>query len=99
MAVLEDIKVINVDGTPVAVDELSAESQNLVEIYNVFRRDELTAKHELIKVQSALRDVQREIIASIKKAEDEAKDAEETVETVETTEETVETVETTEEAT
>ena len=66
MQKIEDIKVINVDGTPVAVDESSDTVKNLVDIYNVFRNDEVVAKYDLIKVQAALRDIQREIITTIK---------------------------------
>lgn len=70
MAKLEDIKVINVDGTPIAVEELSQAVKGLVDIYNVFRNDEVDAKYELIKVQAALRDIQREIIVTIKQEQE-----------------------------
>ena len=70
MAKLEDIKVINVDGTPIAVEELSQSVKGLVDIYNVFRNDEVDAKYELIKVQAALRDIQREIIVTIKQEQE-----------------------------
>lgn len=71
MAQLEDIKVINVDGTPIAVEELSQNVKGLVDIYNIFRNDEVDAKYDLIKVQAALRDIQREIIVTIKQEQEE----------------------------
>jgi hypothetical protein len=89
MAKLEDIKVINIEGTPIAVDDLSDQVKNLVDVYNVFRNDEVSAKYELIKVQGALRDIQREIVITIKKENEEAesKETEDSTKETETTEE------------
>lgn len=64
---IEETKVITIDDTPLIVDDLSESIKSLITIYDEFRRDEIKAKHELIKVQSAMRDIQREIVLNIKK--------------------------------
>jgi len=66
MIEVEDIKVINVDGIPYAADDLPADVKKLVVFYNQWRKDEMAAKSELIKVQSAMRDISREIIVNIR---------------------------------
>ena len=73
---IEDTKVINIDDTPIAVDSLSDEIKSLIEMYDDFRRDETLAKHELIKVQAALRDIQREIITNINKKDNQGENIE-----------------------
>lgn len=88
MQPVEDLKIINVDDTPYAVEQLPEEIQQLVGIMNTWLHDEADAKSELLKVQAAIRDVSREIVIGIrkhveaenaKKAEAEAANPEDTI--------------------
>lgn len=68
---VEATKILNIDNSPVAVEDLSDNVKGLVEIYDVFRSDEIEAKYELIKVQSALKSIQSDIMVTIKKEAEE----------------------------
>lgn len=67
----EDIKILNIDGVPYAVDGLSENIQRLVAIFNEWSRKELSVKEELMMVQAAKNDLSRTIIAEFKKEREE----------------------------
>jgi len=72
---IEDVKVINVDGTPYVVDECSDSVKRLVTYYNNWRRDEYAANEKALMVSAALRELSREIIVAIRKEKEEAEKA------------------------
>jgi len=72
MQTIEPITIINVDNVPHAVQDMSTEVKRLVEFYNDWRSEEATAKSDLLKVQAAMRDLTREIVATIKQEETDA---------------------------
>ena len=80
MKEVEDIKVVNVDGTPYQVSDMSEIVQELVIYYNQWRKEEFEAKSELFKLQAAMRDMSREIVGTIKKEVEEAANKVETPE-------------------
>lgn len=75
MQTLEDVKVINVDDVPYAVDACSEAVQNLVGYYNEWRAEEFDLKKRTLMVEAALRDLSREIITMIRKEKEEAEAA------------------------
>jgi type I site-specific restriction endonuclease len=74
MQPIEPITIINVDDVPHAVSDMSPDVKRLVEFYNDWRNEENQVKSEILKVQASMRDLSREIVATIKKEQD-AKDA------------------------
>ena len=62
----EDIKVLNVDGTPHVVADLPDNIKRLVDIYNTWRQDEINAKMEVMKVEGAMRNISNEIILAVR---------------------------------
>ena len=62
----EDIKVLNVDGTPHVVNDLPEGVQRMVEIYNNWRQEEIDAKMEVMKVEGAMRNLSGEIIQAVR---------------------------------
>jgi len=72
MQTIKPITIINVDNVPHAVQDMSTEVKRLVEFYNDWRSEEATAKSDLLKVQAAMRDLTREIVATIKQEETDA---------------------------
>ena len=62
----EEIKILNVDGTPHVVADLPDNVQRMVEIYNHWRQEEMDAKLELMRTESAMRHLSNEIIQSVR---------------------------------
>ncbi len=80
MRKVEDISVINIEGVPVSVSELSEPVRELIDIYNMWRQDEADARLELMKTQAALQDVSRQIGAKVKEENDAASEEDTTEE-------------------
>ena len=76
MQKIEPITIINVDDVPYAVSDMSDAVKSLVEFYNDWRIEEAEIKADLLKLQSAQRDLSREIITTIRR-EKEQKEMEE----------------------
>ena len=64
--VAEEIKVLNVDGTPHVVNDLPENIQRMVEIYNKWRQDEIDAKLEVMKIEGGMRNLSGEIIQTVR---------------------------------
>jgi hypothetical protein len=79
---VEPLRIINIDDTPIAVDELSDEIKQRVDIYNVWRQDHADLRLDILKIENAMNNVSREIISLVRaeKAEEEAKAEAETAE-------------------
>jgi hypothetical protein len=77
MPKVEDIKVLNIDGTPYAVDGMSDEVKAMVEIFNEWAQDEADARNRLMQVSAAKNDLSRQIILQVRKEKEEAEAVEE----------------------
>ena len=62
----EEIKVLNVDGTPHVVADLPDNVKRMVDIYNTWRQNEIEAKLEVMKVEGAMRNLSNEIILAVR---------------------------------
>ena len=90
MAKVEDIKVLNVDGVPYAVDGMSDAVKNMVDLYNEWNRKEADAARDLLMVQAAKNDLSRQIIVQVRKEKEEAAAAEQAKESEKSTSENTE---------
>lgn len=63
---VEPLKVINIDDVPYAVDDLSQDVQDRVEIYNSWRQEHADQRMELLKTENAMNNISREIISLIR---------------------------------
>jgi len=72
MPKVEDIKVLNIDGTPYAVDGMSNEVKAMVEIFNEWAQDEADARGRLMQISAAKNDLSRQIILQVRKEKEEA---------------------------
>lgn len=70
MAQVEKIKVLNIDGNAKAVDDMSDQVKQLVEVYDEWNQEEADLRNKLMMVQSAKNDLSRQIISKVR--EDEA---------------------------
>jgi hypothetical protein len=84
----EPITILNIDGKPVVVAELSEEIQNAVELYNHFREEEVVARAELRKVQGAVFALSQEIVMAARKTLTENDDSVDSTEEAANTEDT-----------
>lgn len=87
MPKVEDIKVLNIDNVPYAVDQMSDQVKQLVEIYNDWNRTEADARNHLMMVTAAKNDLSRQIIQQVRTEKEEAEKASEAAEAPTTTEE------------
>lgn len=72
MAKVEDVKVLNIDGTPYAVDSMSDQVKQLVAIYNEWNQDEADARNRLMQVSAAKNDLSRQIIMQVRQEKEAA---------------------------
>ena len=82
MPTVDPLTVINIDGVPHVVGQMSDEVQAVIAIYNEWRQKEVDARNDLLLVQSALRDLGQNLVnrvreeqAAVAAAEAEAADA------------------------
>jgi len=82
MVQVQEIKVINIDNVPYAVEAMSDTAQRLVTVYNDWNQNEADIRDQLMMVQAAKETLSRQIIEQVRteKAEAEAKLAEESAE-------------------
>ncbi len=102
MPTIDPLRVINIDGVPHVVEQMSDEVKSVVAIYNEWRQKEVDARNRLLLVQSALRDLGQNLVNRVREEQEaattaaaaatEAAEAEaaKTEATVEATEEVVE---------
>lgn len=78
MPKVEDIKVLNIDEVPYAVDSMSDEVKQLVTVYNEWNQDLANAQKDFAQVRAAVQSLSNQIITQVRKekAEEEAKAAE-----------------------
>ena len=72
MAKVEDVKVLNIDDVPYAVDSMSDEVQQMVAIFNEWNQQEADVRNQLALVQAAKNDLSRRIILQVRKEKEEA---------------------------
>lgn len=77
MPKVDELKIINIDEVPYAVDSLSEVVQGQVALFNEWHQKEADAKGELMLVSAAKETLSRQIITSIRAEIEEAKAAEE----------------------
>lgn len=85
MPKVDDIKVLNIDETPYAVDSMSDEVKNLVEVYNEWNQDLADAQKEFAQKRAAVQSLSNQIIQTVRqeKAQAEAAAAQEAAEAAE----------------
>lgn len=71
MPQVEDIKVLNIDGTPYAVDGMSDDVKAMVEVFNGWSQKEADAADELTMIRAAKNDLSRNIILQVRKEKEE----------------------------
>jgi hypothetical protein len=76
MPKVEDIKVLNIDGVPYAVDGMSDDVKRMVDLFNEWSQKEVDVRSELAMVQAAKNDLSRNIILQVRKEKEEAEAAE-----------------------
>lgn len=67
MVDIKDIETLNVDGKEINVSETSEEVQNLVAVYNSWRREVAQDEQRFKMGQAALRNLSNEILATLNK--------------------------------
>jgi len=78
MPKVEDIKVLNIDEVPYAVDSMSDEVKQLVEVYNEWNQDLANAQKDFAQKRAAVQSLSNQIITQVRqeKAQEAAKAAE-----------------------
>jgi hypothetical protein len=71
MMVVEETKVIKIDGQAFSVDDLPDDVRSLVTFYDDWRQRELEARSTLLQVQTSLRAMKNEIAVAIQRIEEE----------------------------
>ena len=84
MPQVEEVKVLNIDEVPHAVDTMSDEVKQLVAVYNEWNQDMADAQKTFAQLQAAVRGLSNQIVATVR-AEKEAAAAAETEEVITTT--------------
>lgn len=72
MPKVQEIKILNVDEKPYAVETMSEQVQQLVEIYNEWAQDQSDAKQNLMLVSAAMERLSQQIIEIVRKEQAEA---------------------------
>jgi septal ring factor EnvC (AmiA/AmiB activator) len=78
MPKVEDIKVLNIDNVPYAVDAMSDEVKQLVEVYNEWNQDLADSQKDFAQKRAAVQSLSNQIITQVRqeKAQEEAAAAE-----------------------
>lgn len=77
MAKVEDIKVLNIDDVPYAVDAMSDEVKAMVEVFNEWNQQEADARNALSMIMAAKNDLSRRIILQVREEKEAAEAPEE----------------------
>ena len=75
MPKVEDVKVLNIDDVPYAVDGMSEQVQSMVDVFNEWNQKEADARDNLIMIQAAKNDLSRSIVSTVRKEKEEAEAA------------------------
>ena len=75
MPQVEDIKVLNIDEVPYAVDSMSDEVKQLVTVYNEWNQDLANAQKDFAQIRAAVQSLSNQIITQVRneKAQEAAK--------------------------
>ena len=73
MPKVDELKIINVDDVPYAVDSLSEQVQGQVALFNEWHQREADAKSDLMLVSAAKETLSRQIITTLRAELEEAK--------------------------
>lgn len=76
MPKVEEVKVLNIDGIPYAVDTMSDQVTALVAVYNEWNQDEADARTRFMQLTAAKNDLSRQIIQQVRTEAEEAEAAE-----------------------
>jgi len=68
----EDIKVLNIDEVPYAVDSMSETVQQMVAVFNEWNQKEADAQDAFMLVRAAKNDLSRQIINQVRTEKEEA---------------------------
>jgi hypothetical protein len=80
MPTIDPLTVINIDGVPHVVGQMSDEVQAVIAIYNEWRQREVDARNDLLLVQSALRDLGQNLVNRVREEQAAAAEAAEAAE-------------------
>ncbi len=69
---VDDVKVLNIDDTPYAVDAMSDEVKDMVAVFNGWNQREADLLDEVRMVRAAKNDLSRQIILQVRKEKEEA---------------------------
>lgn len=83
MPTVDPLSVINIDGVPHVVAQMSDEVQAVIAIYNEWRQREVDARNDLLLVQSALRDLGQNLVNRVREEQAAAAEAAPTPEVTE----------------
>jgi len=72
MPTIDPLRVINIDGVPHVVEQMSDEVKSVVAIYNEWRQEEVDARNRLLLVQSALRDLGQNLVNRVREEQEAA---------------------------
>lgn len=75
MKKVEDIKILNIDDVPYAVDAMSDAVKEMVDLFNDWNKKEVEARSHLLMVMSAKTDMSNKIVQQVRKEQAEAKAA------------------------
>lgn len=75
MPTVDPLSVINIDGVPHVVAQMSDEVQAVIAIYNEWRQREVDARNDLLLVQSALRDLGQNLVNRVREEQAAAAEA------------------------
>jgi len=66
MPQVEDIKVLNIDNVPYAVDSMSDEVKQLVEVYNEWNQDLANAQKAFAQLRASVQSLSNQIITQVR---------------------------------
>jgi F0F1-type ATP synthase membrane subunit b/b' len=66
MPQVEDIKVLNIDNVPYAVDSMSDEVKQLVAVYNEWNQDLANAQKDFAQIRAAVQSLSNQIITQVR---------------------------------
>lgn len=87
MPTIDPLRVINIDGVPHVVEQMSDDVKSVIAIYNEWRQKEVDARNDLLLVQSALRDLGQNLVNRVREEQAAATEAAEAEAVVDVAEE------------
>lgn len=75
MPIVQPLKVLDIDGQKTLVEDMSAEVQQLVAVFNEWSQDAADARNTAVQLQAAVQSVHNQLSAQIKKEYEDAQAA------------------------